>query len=294
MQAVKSPVLREVVRTFEENTTNVLGLAAFPVFAFTKGRESAHHISYLIKALKAVGNTSAYPMKGDLSKKLQEEASRLIAEEDDKIETQLAEEFETEIDMWTKIPGVRSAVRALLLAVVSASWTTLETLLADMWGTILNRYPVSLGQRAFEAAPSPDATDVLSGKQIQIGLLAKHGFDLRGCLGDILKSKFDFTSVSGIQKAYGAIFGESEALKKSTEVPELRELEVVRHLIVHKAGIIDDEYKRRAKCALAVGAPLPIDAIAASRWASSGISSGCGMIRLADSTLADLREPETR
>jgi hypothetical protein len=242
----------------------------------------------LFKALKSIGSFSRYPREGEFSKKLQEEASRLIAADEEKIQAQLSEEFETELDRWTLVPGVRSAVRSLLLAVVSASWTVFETLLTDMWVAVLNCHPVPLAQRALEAPSFAGPDEVLSAKQVSVGLLAKYSFDLRNCLGDILKSKFDFTSVSGIHKAYKTILGDSEELRKATGTIELKELEAVRHLIVHRAGIVDEEYRKRTNSPLSSGTALPIDGITASRWASAGISSGCNMVRLVDCALLSL------
>jgi hypothetical protein len=121
----------------------------------------------------------------------------------------------------------------------------------------LNSNAVPLAQRAFNAIS--EESHGISSKQIAVGLAAKYSFDLRNCLGTILQPKFDFTGVSGIKKAYKAVFSESESLLDALDELRLNELEATRHLIVHRAGIVDEEYSNRISGALPVGAPLELD-----------------------------------
>jgi hypothetical protein len=71
-------------------------------------------------------------------------------------------------------------------------------------------------------------------------LAAKYNFDLRGCLGSVLKSKFDFTSFDGIAEAYLKAFGECKELQELGK--DLKRLEQVRHLIVHRGGLVDEKF----------------------------------------------------
>ncbi len=98
-------------------------------------------------------------------------------------------------------PFLNSSMQVLYSAAISASWTAFECLAADLWAASLNEYPQPLAQAALGSL-DPQDTGELTGKQISVGLAARYGFDLRHCLGTLLKPKFDFTSVKGIQKAY--------------------------------------------------------------------------------------------
>jgi hypothetical protein len=83
----------------------------------------------------------------------------------------------------------------------------------------------------------------------------QYDFDLRHCLGSLLKSRFDFTSVAGIRKAY-QVFGEDSFLNETLESSTIQELEITRHLIVHRGGVVDEDYRRRSKTDAEVGQPL--------------------------------------
>jgi len=63
---------------------------------------------------------------------------------------------------------------------------------------------------------------------------------LRGCLGSVLRSKFDFSSFDGIAAAYERAFGPSQRLQDLAG--SLKRIEQVRHLIVHRGGITDERF----------------------------------------------------
>jgi len=70
-----------------------------------------------------------------------------------------------------------------------------ESAAKDIWTVALNSSPIGLGHAALVKLPIEKESDGLSAKQISVGLLAKHSFDLRGKLGSLLAEKFDFTGV---------------------------------------------------------------------------------------------------
>lgn len=133
-------------------------------------------------------------------------------------------------------------------------WTAFECLAADLWENSLN-HRTALAHRTLNSISGEDPEKSgLSRRQIDVGLAARHGFDLRKCLGTVLKSKFDFSSFEGIQTAYKQAFGTSEL----DDHQELKELEQVRHLIVHRGGITDEKFLRITKLKARRGAPLPL------------------------------------
>ncbi len=149
-------------------------------------------------------------------------------------------------------PPLQQAMQVLYSAAISASWTALECLASDLWVASLNEGAVPLAQNAFTTLDQLEPCELTS-KQIPVGLAARYGFDLRHCLGTVLKPKFDFTSVSGIQKAYKVFPMKDDHLQRLLAAPLLSELEATRHLIVHRASTVDGEYKRRTSSTLEVG-----------------------------------------
>jgi hypothetical protein len=152
-------------------------------------------------------------------------------------------------------PMLASSMQVLYSAAVSGSWTAFECLAGDLWAAALNEYPLPLAQAAFSCLDTPEAGE-LTGKQISVGLAAKYGFDLRRSLGTLLKPKFDFTSVRGTQKAYKVFISSDDVLQNIFEDPVLSELEATRHLIVHSASKVDEEYKKRSGSTLEAGMRL--------------------------------------
>lgn len=123
----------------------------------------------------------------------------------------------------------------LYSAVVSA-WTAFECLAADSWAAALNHYPMQLYDKACGFAR----------KNVRITFLAKYKFDLRNRLGTLLRPRFDLNSLAGIRKAYRAVF-DREKVDEIFQEPDLSVLEATRHLIVHRAGLVDERFQRRTK-----------------------------------------------
>jgi hypothetical protein len=110
-------------------------------------------------------------------------------------------------------------------------------------------------------------------------------FDLRNCMGYLLEPKFDPTSLPRIKRAYTAAFGKASELTGLFDAPELGMLEASRHLIVHRAGVVDEEFKKRAAkwgINYAIDVLLPLDGKQVSRLANAAIDAGCKLLSFVD------------
>ncbi|MBN9392179.1 MAG: hypothetical protein J0I20_29345 [Chloroflexi bacterium] len=180
---------------------------------------------------------------------------------------------------------------------ISLTWTTFESIAADLWTSLVNKEPKKYGQKAFQVDSSEAAKqrgeialkqpEGLSGKQIQFSLLAEYDFDLKDKMGTILKEKFDFTGVTGMVTAYAAIFPEKrEDIKKVLDKPELNLLMKTRNLIAHKAGIVDSIFIRETKSwnppPVTLGEPLGLDEKQTAKFILTGIMAGMELIKLVD------------
>jgi hypothetical protein len=177
------------------------------------------------------------------------------------------------------------ALRVLLTSTVSGAWTAFECLATDTWVAALNARPARLAQKVMDTQGAEEGAEGLMGKQIPVGLLAKHGFDLRGCMGHLLKPKFDPTSLPKIKRAYTVAFGNGGDLTRFFDAPELAMLEASRHLIVHRAGVVDEEFeKKAAKWGInhTVGVLLPLDGKQVCRLANAAIDAGCKLLSFVD------------
>lgn len=185
-------------------------------------------------------------------------------------------------------PEIGPAFRLLRLFGTTGAWTAFECLATDAWVTALNARPLSLGQRALTVSPEGGSQDGLTSKQVSVKLLAKYGFDLRAHMGTVLKPKFDLTSLSNITRAYNAAFGKYRQLDEVFDSRDLDLLEASRHVIVHRAGIVDEEFRSRTKrmdLDYPLGIQLPLDGKTVSRLANSAIEAGCRLIAFVDDWL---------
>jgi hypothetical protein len=135
--------------------------------------------------------------------------------------------------------------RPWLFAVTVYIWTAFECLAGDLWASSLN-HATALAHKILASIPNEDSEKSgLSRRHIEVGLAARYGFDLRRRLGTVLKAKFDFSSIDGIQAAYKQAFGTCGGLEGFHDV--LMELEQVRHLIVHRGGVADAKFAKITK-----------------------------------------------
>jgi hypothetical protein len=177
-------------------------------------------------------------------------------------------------------------MQVIYAAAISASWTALECLAADLWVAALNEHPQPLAQAALGSL-DPTESGELTAKQISVGLAARHGFDLRHCLGTLLKQKFDFTSVAGIRKAYKIFAPFDEFANKIFSDCQLSNLEATRHLIVHRAGKIDEEYTKRTSSSLPIGSPLVFNQEDTSKSVHTSQMAGLGLLAFVSDWLAE-------
>jgi hypothetical protein len=181
------------------------------------------------------------------------------------------------------------ALRSLKLARLVLGWTAFECLSRDAWEAALNESPAGLAQQTVRGLPSEeDSESGLTRKQVPVAFLSKFGFDLRKRMGTVLRSKFDFTSVSGMRQAYIAAFGDKKELSSIFAEPELMQLEAFRNLIVHRGGIVDEEYLKRSGATHEIGQPLSPDDEVITATLNAMKSSGCELLLFVDQTLTSL------
>ena len=171
------------------------------------------------------------------------DVSKRKAEERKRFEKQTRETMRVFFSMDSAMQGRLAG--PWLFAIAVYTWTAFECLAGDLWANSLNQGTTALAQRVLSSLPSEADGSGLSRRQIEVGLAARYNFDLRRSLGTILRPKFDFTSFDGIASAFEQAFGRCEALQKREG--RLKELEQVRHLIVHRGGIVDDKFLKISK-----------------------------------------------
>jgi len=152
-----------------------------------------------------------------------------------------------------------SAIENLLRTSTCSMWTSLEVLASDLWVDSVNFDPMNLALPAIKEKGGQEIKG-LTQKEIKVGLLSKHRFNLTNVMGDLLRPKFDFTSVSGIEKAFRTLFGTAWIGWDEELVKQLFLIEQIRHVIQHRAGIADQKFIATTSGAYRVGERVCITA----------------------------------
>lgn len=267
---------------------DVAGLLALPTRMLSLG--NLHALVSLINSVvnwigSKLGSTTVSGEAPDVMAQL-EKNPEMAKEMASQVEKQLA-------SIVAKSPDVPASLKALLSVATSALWTAFECLCSDVWVACVNSRPREVIDSVLsQLVVRGDRDDVgLTGKQISVKLLAKHHFDLRACMGEILKEKFDFSSVQGAQKAFEVTFPVSLRVSDIFCNQTLRILEQTRNVIVHRAGIVDEEYVRRTKIAKPVGQSLAVEPSMVEDFGVAVQESGIMLLQGIDCWLARFPRP---
>jgi hypothetical protein len=160
---------------------------------------------------------------------------------------------------------------ATLTGMVVGAWTAYETLAGDLWVAALNLHPEGLSDLGGKLTPSikdsirraekqqdeprsdeetsPESTrdDNVKGKSINIPIrfLQKTHYNLSKDMGNILKSRYEFSKMSSLREAYALAFAKDrDSVINAVIDPCLDALNGVRNVIVHKAGKVDERFRK--------------------------------------------------
>lgn len=292
--SLQSAELQPIGAAFARNVDTLLGLASFPLVLLSVGATGVQQLVLFTQALVRTKNVQRWGKSEAATAEVEAEVKKLWEEsaQDPDSPFRPVEQAKTQLARLLELPDVNCSAIALLFACVSYAWATFECVAKDAWIAAVNSRPIQLGHPALIGLRDERAEEGLSGKHISIGMLARHGFDLRDKLGTLAAGKFDFTSVSGIRAAYSAAFGKRTELEEPLANPNLAVLEATRHVVVHRAGLVDEEYLRRTVDGTPVGKQLPLDGGRVSALANSGVSAACGLLCAVDLWLQSNRPIE--
>jgi hypothetical protein len=164
---------------------------------------------------------------------------------------------------------------AMFSAHITGTWTAIESMCGDLWEASLNAHPKTLASllgkpsrigKSSEAGSNSGerANSETESKMVPLNLIQMNDFNIRDKMGTILRTRFEFTRLTTIRQAYSCAFSE-KASRVDTALADksLDAINTIRNALVHKAGIADAEYLRRAD-ALKIpkpklGAPILLD-----------------------------------
>jgi len=258
---LKSPQVQRVGNTFCDNADIVTRLLALPLTLLTIGESNRNRFLFLAEQLIVQhGRLKASGFSKEAYSEVDNEAERRYEEvtaQDPNFDA--VKSAKAMLRKMATCEDLRRPVQALLYTSAVYIWSALECALKDAWIEAVNLLPFPFGHRSLLRVPKESTVEGISSKQVSVGLLAKHGFDVRDKLGTILAEKYDFTGTEGIRVAYAAAFGKEQSIESVLSSIPLRRLEAIRHLIAHRAGLVDREFVRRTGETHPIGGPLPVD-----------------------------------
>ena len=145
-----------------------------------------------------------------------------------------------------------AAARELTRQGIVLTWSAFEVLSRDAFVYLLNNKPTY----AELLVADPANRKRFSTERVEWQTLATFGYNLSSSLGSYLISKADLKSVLAIRGAYGALFPAADELQKLLGDRRLWNLSHKRNLIVHKRGIVDQQYLASTGDTLAIGDDL--------------------------------------
>lgn len=173
------------------------------------------------------------------------------------LESELMNEAADNINVVLGPQEVFEHIHPWLGSLLISEWSAFEILATDLWVAAVNSRPSSLGRAALQAPRRKDDDSPLEEASedkkpadkktaaVSLDTLQRYGYNLSNRMGDMLKAqrKWSFNSAKTIRFAYTDAFGkESNWPRQDSDYKTIAHLEAVRHLLVHRAGVVDQTF----------------------------------------------------
>ncbi|MEA2985847.1 MAG: hypothetical protein QOD94_2101 [Alphaproteobacteria bacterium] len=176
---------------------------------------------------------------------------------------------------------------AWFAAQVTGSWTAFETCAEAAWVAALNTHPRGLAE--LKSVRKGTATEP---RRVPLDWLQKYDYDLSHHMGDMLKERYSFDRLDGIRAAYAdAGFDGDKKIASTVTHKSLDALALIRNVIVHNGGIVDQKYLDRMADipgpVAELGSPLLLDGEQVGALVATGAQSSANLLRYVDIWLAE-------
>jgi hypothetical protein len=163
-----------------------------------------------------------------------------------------------------------SELTALMSAMIVGAWTAFEVLAEDLWVALLNARP-RLGLVALNAElTAEDSPEKKREKrdvkyQLPVHVLQEYAYDLTNHMGDLLRTRWNFSKPEHTADAYNRVFKDLKAeLGSVFNDKDIKGLAAIRNVVVHNAGIADSVFvalvENHPKLnGIATKQPVPVD-----------------------------------
>lgn len=133
--------------------------------------------------------------------------------------------------------NISAATRELRYQGIVALWSSIEVLIKDQLIFLFNKYP-SLIERVLRSEQAKKKFEL---PKLSYDDLQARGFDFSSCMGDVFLGGKDFSDIGSLKAIVKALFGDAYFYAAFSAKSILR-LNAMRHLIVHRRGVVDEKY----------------------------------------------------
>lgn len=231
--------LKKIAKIAINNMKHVVTGLALPQVLLMESIRRSKQINYLIYASKA--SKISLDTNSDAEKAV---LMKIVSKKLEKEQIKISNEAIKLLESFKEISLIENAIRIQALNSLVNIWTIFESCTKEVWKYLLNNYQSNFLSNILKESDKNNI-DGISGKTISIELLSKYEFNLNNKLGEILSNKYDFTGCSGIKKAFIDLDKKKKDKLNFLDNPIAYKLEITRNLIVHNAGIIDNEYLKK-------------------------------------------------
>lgn len=248
VQSVSTEFIKPIAIAFQSNTELASNLLAFPMMLAV----NANTDNFLQKAkptikqcLDLIGKN---PKVDDWAELLKTLFSSQITGDDLRIIKKSCEQIESVI---STDHTLHRSLNSVMNTSICSSWTAFECLAGDLWETALNQEPRVLATAILSNNGSGSEVTGIKGKSIEVSLLNKYNYEIQDKMGTILREKYNFSNAEDVKEAYNQAFKFDKS--KLNFLSDLHELAQCRHLILHRAGIIDKKFSQKVKSTQPIG-----------------------------------------
>jgi hypothetical protein len=277
---IRDPLLREIAAGFAKNFDDIFDLCVFPLKLAMVGLSGQREMmNFMSACMRSHQSATRYGKDPKATEAIRAELAKIRGEEETR--KWLDDNASGMVVAMLQAEDMQPTVRNILLLVLSASWTLFEALSTDLWTALVNSRPTQLGGQVISNISDQRGDGEVANRGISLRLLAKHGFNLSNVLGTLLNRRFDFSSLSGIRRAYRSAFpGLDLGILDSAD---LKLLQAYRHVIVHRAGAADQSFVDTSGLAnVILGRPVPLEERAAERMLIAAAECGSQIVRMLD------------
>lgn len=198
-----------------------------------------------------------------------------------------------------QITASGAGLEAMLSGAITGTWTAYETMAGDLWETAVNVHPKTLaelkGKKKRKENPDDEDEETVSPKenlkQVLLSEILRHQYDIRNKMGSVHREQRRFDTLSGIREAYRMAFCKKYAdVDAALDDKSIDAVNAVRNLIVHRSGIVDQDYEKQSKFLpipkAKQGEPILLDGEIAMDLMIPIIKKAIGLIHAVDEWIA--------